>query len=124
MTLSSGSVVGVGGFFIDLQLTAADLNSIVFSPELATDINSTFITVEPSAITDVSGNELVAIPSTQAQQALFYTPVLIEGVAEVVAFGLDLNQGTLTLTFSAFVDAVSLNSSRLTIQSSPLADPM
>ena len=107
---------------LDITISVDGLNRIKFLSELATDLNSTFLSLTALFITDMFGNRIVSIPATGAKQITGFTKDVISPVIEY--FDLDLNVGNLTIEFSETVNASSLDVTKIRLQSSLLpSDP-
>ena len=73
----------------------------------------TCISVSTLTTTDVSGNNIVAIPPTMPYRAKEVVPDSVG--PQIVAFTLDVNIGNLTLDFDEMVNVSSFNSTVLTL---------
>ena len=95
-------------------LSEDDLNYIKQFESFGTNASNTFLAAERVTVLDMSGNELVAIPTNNAIQAMS----LFEDVTppQLVAFNLDMNVGHLTLSFSETISTPSLDVSRFILQ--------
>ena len=113
-TLSGGAVLNQTNTpNVTLTLTTTDLNMIKFLYPLATGMNATYIAITMLGVTDVFGNPLIPVP------ALVASGFVADMVApRLLSFGLDMNLGTLTITFSETVNTSSLSASGITLQSS------
>ena len=100
---------------IVIDLSGEDLNEIKRREELGTSENSTFIFLSSSAIADTFGNLVVELTPRNAIQASSHIDDQIEPTLN--GFDLDMNSGTLTLTFSETVNTSSLNTNGITFQS-------
>ena len=75
---------------------------------------NTFIVIEEAAILDTSDNPVVAL---EAQAAIAVTDITTDATRpELVGFDLDLNSGSLTITFSETVLPTSVIPSAITVQ--------
>ena len=102
----------------DINLNAADLNFIKKSISFGTTENSTYISLTPKAVKDMSGNEVVEITAVGALKASTH---VIDNVAPALAkYSFDLDNGVVTLTFSETVKAASIKSRFFTFSSSAL----
>ena len=102
---------------IALRLTPSDTDGIKASTQLATFVGNTFLSLTASTIQDVSGSPVDPVPPSIAIQVATFTPDFTQ--PELLSFGLDLDVGSLQLTFSEAVDTSTLNPTGITLQSSP-----
>jgi len=96
-----------------IQLSRVDSNSIKLWENLATSYSNSYLYITRDAIEDMSMNDVVAIASPNAIQALLYIPDTTSPVLE--SFALDMNSGTLALTFDEAVRTSSLDVSAFTL---------
>ena len=101
-------------FQFDLYLTEDDLNSIKIFTDLGTETTNTFLSIRAGAVTDMNNNFLIERPSSLALQAVNRT--LDMTPPALLNFTIDLNQGTLRLTFSESVDSDAIDASHITLQ--------
>ena len=99
---------------VEIQLGSDDLNYIKWVPNLATSVSNTHISFEDATVEDMFGNLVIGIDSAEARMVKNYTednhnPVLL-------SFDLDMDEGTIDLTFNETVDVSSLNVNEITIQ--------
>ncbi|KAL5489593.1 hypothetical protein EMCRGX_G018703 [Ephydatia muelleri] len=116
-TLTGGITRSSDDFLIEVSLTRADLNVIQNISGLWTNINNTYISIQPNFITDIAKNPVITIPTTDPLKALMYfndsnRPYLIN-------FDLDMNVGVLVLHFSKTVVVSSLNFTAIILQEIP-----
>ena len=106
------------GYYILAIFSIDDLNTIKQRIYLATDINDTYITTDPTIniIKDASKRQNANNVVTPGLQAARHTPDTTD--PKLTNFTIDLNSGTLTLTFDETVRARSLNISELMLGSS------
>ena len=99
--------IGQNSSILALNLTATqlDLNQIKLHDDLATDLDNTFISLMPGAVSDLAlfPNPILSVTQSVDQ---FY-PDLIP--PEIVSFDVNINASTLTLVFSEVVNASSLD---------------
>ena len=114
LTLSGGSTTSTTNTIMDINLTVNDLNAIKVNPELATNINDTFIALGEGCVEDCAGNLALSIPSTSALHISSYITDITS--PELLSFDLDLDEGTLVLYFDEPVDTATLDVSGITIQ--------
>ena len=98
----------------DLELVKADIDGLKQIIGLGSDVNNTYLAIADNAITDMAGNFIVEIPTTNATRVSDHLPDDTLPTLDAVAF--DLNSGTLSLTFSETVHALSLITRRVTIR--------
>ena len=104
--------------YFTITISTIDLNTIKFLSELAYNENSTFISLTSLFITDMFGNRIVRIPTTDGEMITEFIPDSTPPAVEY--FDLDLNVGNLTLVFSETVNASSLDVTQITLQNSLL----
>lgn len=120
--LVGGSVLTPFDTVVEVQLDMSDLNYIKWVPDLATSVLNTYISFEDLAVRDMFGNLVIGIDSAEARVVRNFTadnrnPIL-------VSFDLDMNVGTIDITFNETVDVASLKVNEITIQNdiTPSAD--
>ena len=100
------------------NLLVIDLNgdgeSLELAPNLANDLDSTFLTCESNLIEDIFGNPVAEIISSNALQVSTFTPGL---GPQLDSFSLDLTKNELVLTFSEQVVISSVVPTAIVIQS-------
>ena len=119
VTLSNGSAVYVDGTnkqTIIISLSEEDAISIKLNSQLATQQLDTFVSLEESAVQDVTGNMLEAITADSAVRVSTYVGDLAE--TALTSFSLDMDVGSMSLTFDDVVRLESLQSNLLVLQSS------
>ena len=106
--------IGQNSSILALNLTATqlDLNQIKLHDDLATDLDNTFISLMPGAVSDLAlfPNPILSVTQSVDQ---FY-PDLIP--PEIVSFDVNINASTLTLVFSEVVNASSLDPTAVRLQ--------
>ena len=112
--LVGGIVLTLFDTVVEIQLGSDDLNYIKWVPNLATSISNTYISFEDTTVEDMFGNLVIGIDSAEARIVRNYTednrnPVLLN-------FDLDMDKGTIDMTFNETVDVSSLNVNSITIQ--------
>uniref|UniRef100_A0A1X7V1F8 Uncharacterized protein n=1 Tax=Amphimedon queenslandica TaxID=400682 RepID=A0A1X7V1F8_AMPQE len=95
------------GVEVLIQFSQNDLNAIKLEPFLCTERENCFISLTNDSILDMNNNQLNGIIDTNALIANNVTEDVIE--PELVHSTLDLNAGTLLLSFSEPVNVSSLN---------------
>ena len=102
-----------------IVLGESDLNEIKRLDDLATDESNTFISFTSETVTDMNDNVVVAI---QQDNAIMTTRLLLDmNPPSLRQFHLNMDDGTLQLTFNETVNASSLDPSKIIIQSYPSA---
>ena len=113
-TLTGGTSAGDGMETITVTLNSLDLDAIKADPDLAVDVDSTYLSLAMGIVT-VAGDDTM-VSAAVVQQATTFTADTTS--PELVAFDLDMNTGMLILTFSEPVSGQSFNVSGVTLQSS------
>lgn len=101
---------------VSVELSVADLNEVKRLRELATNNTNTYLTVSAGAITDMSGNFLVAVEDFMGLRVEEFTADFAR--PSLLTFNLDMNTGIVSLMFSETVMASSLDVTQLTLQDS------
>ncbi|KAL5488649.1 hypothetical protein EMCRGX_G017625 [Ephydatia muelleri] len=101
--------------FFSLNLTSEVL-SLTFNETV--NASSLMPTTLVGLVKDMSGNPVIPLYNGMAQQVSVFTSDLIP--PQLVSFGLDMNNGLLSLTFSETVNATSFDVTQIVIQSGPL----
>ena len=96
-----------------IQLSRMDSNNIKLRTSLASGYSTSYIYISRDAIEDTNMNDVVAIASPNAIQALLYIADTTSPVLE--SFALNLNTGALALMFDEAVRASSLDVSAFTL---------
>jgi len=118
--LIGGTVVTPPGPVVMIQLDSKDLNYIKSIPNYATSISNTYLRLDSSAIDDMAGNNVTEIMNGRAISARSVQPDDRDPV--LVGFDLDMNIGTLELTFNETVDVLSLSVNDINLK--PAEDSM
>ena len=105
------------GFTVSVYLSFDDLNRINQIRNLATSRANSYLTAAATIVDDVYSVDAVAVTDGKALQASAFTPDLTRPTLD--RFSLDLNAGRLWLTFSETVDILTLQTSEITLQTSP-----
>ena len=94
-----------------IQLLEDDLNYIKSQDNLGITTSDSYLTISEDAIIDMAGNHVVFIPSNNPLQA----ETLIDDTTKPIlrTFSLDMNIGTLNLTFSETIEASTFNVSSI-----------
>ena len=99
-----------------LRLNQRDVDELNLRPELATNINDTYISIMANAIQDLLGNPAPAISVDSAQQiGRFYKDTMNPSAS---AFQIDLNTNTITIRLNEVGNPLSVNMTQLTVQDS------
>ena len=114
-TLTQSITSSPDGSMIVAQLFIADLNEIKRINNLCTAASNCFITVTPYVARDVNGLQTIAITDGNALPVTSFNADTTR--PELITWDLDIDNGILSLTFSETVDAFSLQSTELTLQS-------
>ena len=122
LSLSENSTSdSVDGTSIVINIGIEDLNELKRLTEIATDENTTYLSLTVYAITDMAS---VPVNDISIDDALNVDVFVQDDINPVlVSFSLDMNEALLVLTFSETVEAESLNISAITLQSTESALP-
>ena len=97
-----------------ISLTVDDLNMIKSLQDLATNDSNTFISITNATILDLAGNPVIEI---SLDNALNVSELIQDTTLPILlAFDLDMNNGSITFTFSETIDLSSFNASGITFQ--------
>jgi len=94
-----------------------DIDSLKYYQSLAVDQNSTNLVVKGTFATDMSGNKINTIPSSSAKASAKYSADTTD--PEIVSFDLDMNTGTLSMTFTESMKAQLSDHSLITLNEQP-----
>ncbi|KAL5488650.1 hypothetical protein EMCRGX_G017626 [Ephydatia muelleri] len=119
--LMSGFTTSPNNPIVSLQIPVTDLNNIKRILGLATNINSTFISLISSTIKDMNANAIVPLSTIAALQCSTYVKDTTR--PSLVAYTLDMNANILWMTFSETMNVSSLNVAQITLVSSPILQP-
>ena len=103
-------------YTVQLQLPTSVLNEIKRRTALAVSQATTYLSLDAALLRDVAGFQVVSVVRTAAPMASTY--VADATAPELVSFVLDVDAGTLLLTFSETVNMATLNTSDITLVSS------
>ena len=96
-------------------ISQSDLASIRLVNGLADNRDTTYLVLGANMCRDLAaGNQILQIPNSSPIQVGMY--VEDTGAASLQAFSLDMNFGSLTLTFNDIIDIATVNVGNLTIQ--------
>ena len=107
----SASISSTISFFAE----TSDVENILSLPPLGQTIETTFITLPYDGITDVSDNSILAISPEEAVKAFNITADFLP--PSLSSFEIDLTAELLYLTFSEAVNASTINTALITLQS-------
>ena len=110
------SISDANSTVINITLALQDLHQIKLLTDLAVSVDSTYLTIEREAVTDMAYYPNEAQESTIPVE--LFLPDLVD--PELMGFVVDLNAGTLTVSFDEPVNVSSVNFSSLTLLSSRL----
>lgn len=113
--LSSSTITNsVNGFEIVLELQG-DADRIKASTQLASSLNDTYLSFTASTVQDISGSSVTPIAPQTAHSPIFFIPDTTS--PELLSFSLDLDFGSLQLSFSEAVFLGSFDPTSITLQS-------
>lgn len=113
-SLTTSMVPSVFSSVVSIVLSNDDLAGLAAVPGLGANESSTYLSVSPSALADVSGVPVEEILSTSA---LPVTPPLIDlDPPRLLSWTLSLENGNITFVFSQAVVASTFDGTRFTIQ--------
>lgn len=112
LRLSGGTTSRSGvGRIISIRLSAAQFNQLAATTNLGTSNSTSYVSLDASAAFDLSGN---AAPAARAVQVTNFTADALRPT--LLSYGLDMDNGQLSMTFSETVRGLSLTATRLTLQ--------
>jgi len=119
--LSALSVATQAGLDYTVQIALANADSLPIksSSSVAKGQSSTFISFSPDFLSDVYGNSVFAVSASKAAQATLFIADTHGPILNAAA--LDMNSGTLTLTFSEAVKFSLFDSTAVTLQNDAAA---
>ncbi len=104
---------------VEVLLNISDFNELKRIRPLATSINSTYLTIARGGILDMNGNLVKEVAPGDALKAFNVTPDTTNPL--LVSFNIDMDLGSLYLTFDETVEASSLSVTSITLQDGELA---
>ncbi|CAI8020048.1 hypothetical protein GBAR_LOCUS12008 [Geodia barretti] len=115
--LTTGTAVyGGDKSTIIISLSSEDILQLKRDDTIGTSMSNSFISVSSAGITDVAGNNLEAVPITDALQ--LSQDVREDFVrASLDSFDLDMDSGFVMLTFDDVIDITTFSGSGITLQS-------
>ena len=120
-TLTGGTLLGGDDPVIMLRLSDHDLNNIKALTSLAVSFDTTFVTVMEALVNDMNSNPLNQLNEIDPLKVWNFTQDRIDPL--LVAFELDLDANTVTLTFDETVNVSSLMVSGITLISNRSVSP-
>ena len=117
--LTNATVSQANDIYVNLTLSRGDSNIIKLLRQLATDRNNTFVQVLPTFVADMSENKIIEVFSNASQQVVVFTNDTTPPRLE--SFTIDMDSGTLTMSFDETIESTLVNVSGITIQNQPLA---
>ena len=100
-----------------VMLGAADLNAIKANPDIAFDVNNTFLRFENSAVCDRNNRCIGGLPNGEAVPVQMYVPDT--NPPSITGFDVDLSDSTLTFFFNETVNASSFISDAILLMNTP-----
>lgn len=107
VTLAGSFTSSINSPVVVVHVEVSSLNRIKSNLVLATSINTTFLTIGPHTISDVSGNSVIPIQNGFALQVQIFTADIVS--IELLSFSLDLDIDLIELQFSEPMDADASN---------------
>ena len=114
---SNSTAVLVNSRELQVTLSSADLFGVRAALDTATNVNNTFMVVTGALISDLYNNSNMQILDGAALQVSNFTADSIDPELLSFTFGEYDGQVTLSLTFTEVIDASSVTSNQLTLQS-------
>ena len=111
-TLTGGTVIPQDSTNVTILLTDEDWFEIQRQRGLCSDINNCWISLSEGFAQDTAENVAIVVPPTNARDAAMFVDDV--GRPSLLAFELNLNNNTATLTFSETVSASTLDASAIT----------
>ena len=108
-------------FVVNVTIDPADLLTIKMATYTAKSITSTYLTIRASTIRDSNGFNVLAITNGNAIQAGAYTGDITG--PSLTNFTLDLDSGSVILTFDDFIDTDTFATNQFYLQARPLMEP-
>ena len=124
-TLTGGTTASDPGYTIAVNLTQDDLNEIKRNRDIATNVNTTYITITANLLSSYGGVNVEGVPppglnvrsivDEEGLQVQFFTDDTTDPV--LVSFDLDLTAEVLSLTFDETVRAPTFDFTEIVLQS-------
>ena len=121
LTSISSADTTIDSFVVNITIHPMDLLRIKSATNTAKSLASTYLTVQASTVRDTSGFNVLAITNGNAVRAAMYTGD-ISGPS-LRNFTLDVNSGSVVLTFDDFVDSATIQTGQFYLQAAPLTEP-
>ena len=117
LTSESADNVQVENTIVTIVMSRADYNALQIRPGVATSVSNTYLTMDAETVTDSTSQENMAQPvsGAYALPVLMFTEDVIS--PELVAFSLNLETTTVSLTFSEPVLISTIHPQQITIAS-------
>ena len=115
-TLTDGSYVFQNTSTVAINTTEFDFSGIRLVSPLIESVNTSYITIPDGSFVDIAGNVGIGIPTTNALKASLVDIDLT--APDLLSFNLDLNFGTLIMTFSQPLSGDAVIFDRITLQDS------
>ena len=116
-TLTNSATSSPDGFEFTINLSDEDSNAIKAIPDLASNINNTYISITAEALRDIFGANVLSVIPSAALPAFDFIPDMSPPV--LLTFDLDYNTETIVLSFDKTVDVASLDVTQITLQNTP-----
>ena len=113
LAIYNSSVELIDDVFVFVQFGFDFLNELKRVDDLATNASDTFLSLPSSAIVDMNGNEVVAIPENSARPVTVFTQDTNPPTLQ--SFDLDMNLGILTLYFNETIRVSTINTTVITL---------
>lgn len=114
--LTSARSVTATNTTVTIMLSEADVNGLLMHPQVATMRSNTYISIDPTVVSDLSFNLAQRISNTDAIQVSMFILDTLPPV--ILNFSLNLADNSMALTFSEPVIVSSFNPALLVLESS------
>ncbi|EGD73786.1 hypothetical protein PTSG_12324 [Salpingoeca rosetta] len=112
--LQSSTTNSTDGLYVVIDLSVEDLLGVLRVPGLARTRDTTFLTMDATALDDFAGLDVAVVTSDSPQQALAF--VADTAAPALVSFDFNLTAGDLALTFSEPVNASTVDFARIQLR--------
>ncbi|EGD82840.1 hypothetical protein PTSG_11403, partial [Salpingoeca rosetta] len=112
--LQSSTTNSTDGLYVVIDLSVEDLLGVLRVPGLARTRDTTFLTMDATALDDFAGLDVAVVTSDSPQQALAF--VADTAAPTLVSFDFNLTAGDLALTFSEPVNASTVDFARIQLR--------